>query len=98
MAVVRIGIRVKPGASRTRVGGSYGERADLIVAVNAPPVDGAANAAVLTALAKALGVRPGQLAVATGHTGRSKVVAVTVPDDDEVGLRERVQELLKADP
>jgi len=35
---VRIDIRVRPGASRTAVGGAYGDR--LVVAVGARAVDG----------------------------------------------------------
>ena len=42
VADLRVTVRVKPGASRTRVGGVYGE-GELIVAVNSPPVDGAAD-------------------------------------------------------
>lgn len=88
---VRITIRVKPGTSRTRVGGRYGDNA-LIVAVEARPVDGAANEAVLDALAEALGVRPHRVHLVQGHTARTKVV--TIETDDPDTLRERVRELL----
>jgi len=79
---VRIAIRVRPGASRTRVGGSHGGR--LVVAVNARAVDGAATAAALEALADALGVRPRHVALLAGATSRDKVVEVSddVVDDD----------------
>ena len=98
MAVLRIAVRVRPGASRTRVGGSYGDAMDLVVAVNAPPVDGAANAAVASAVAKALGLRPSRVSVVSGHTARSKVLAIEVDDGDEAAVRSTVQELLKAGP
>lgn len=91
MPSLRITIRVKPGASRTRVGGRYGDGA-LIVAVEARPVDGAANDAVRAAMAEALGLRPHQVDVVSGHTARTKVVSVQT--DDEQALRERVDELL----
>jgi uncharacterized protein YggU (UPF0235/DUF167 family) len=75
---VRITIRVRPGASRTRVGGRYGEQPDrqpaLVVAVTARAVDGAANAAVLVALARAFGVRPAQVRLLSGERARTKVV------------------------
>ena len=80
MATLRIGIRVKPGSSRARVEGAYGPENLLIVAVNAPPVDGAANEAVIKAVASAFGVRPRQVALVSGHTARSKVLDVEVPD------------------
>jgi len=94
MGEVRITVRVRPGASRTRVGGSYGEPPQLIVAVNAPPVDGAANEAVSAALADALGVIRRQVSIATGHSSRTKLVVVTVPDEDVPGLRATIALLL----
>lgn len=65
---MRITIRVKPGSSRTKVGGRYGDRA-LIVAVTAPTVDGRANDAVIEALAQALDCRRGDITIVSGHTG-----------------------------
>ena len=88
---MRVAIRVRPGASRTRVGGRYGER--LVVAVTARAVDGAATQAALTAVADALGVRPRHVTLVTGATSRDKVVDVddAVVDD---GLRVRLDDLL----
>jgi len=76
MTAIRLPIRVKPGSSRVRVGGSYGEPPALIVAVHAQPVDGQANAAVMQALSEALDVRPGQISVVSGHTSRTKIVEI----------------------
>jgi len=92
MASVRITVRVKPGASRTKVAGAYGEDRALVVAVNAPPVDGAANEAVVEALADALGVRKRDISITSGHTARTKVVAIET--SDESAVRQRVDELL----
>ena len=94
MGEVRIAVRVRPGASRTKVGGSYGDPAQLTVAVNSPPVDGAANEAVVRAVADALDVRPNRVVLASGQSSRSKVLAVTVEDGRESALLERVRELL----
>ncbi|MDO8731956.1 MAG: DUF167 domain-containing protein [Actinomycetota bacterium] len=91
---MRITLRVKPGASRARVGGSYGEPAVLIVAVHAQPVDGQANAAVIDALATALDVRRAEVSVVTGHTGRTKVVEIECAD--AAAVQARVDELLQA--
>jgi uncharacterized protein len=92
MAAVRIVVRVKPGSSRVRVGGSYGDDRQLVVAVNAPPVDGAANDAVLAAVTEALGVRRRQVVLVSGHTARTKVLEVD--SDDEAALRALVETLL----
>lgn len=96
MAEVRIAVRVKPGASRARVGGTYGEDA-LVIAVNAPPVDGAANEAVVAALAEALGVRPRMVRLVSGQSARTKVLAVEAGDDTAAVLA-RVAELKKDGP
>lgn len=69
---------MKPGASRTKVGGRY-DADTLIVAVNAPATDGRATEAALKALAKALGCRERNLQLVTGVTARTKVV--DIPDE-----------------
>ena len=90
----RVAVRVKPGASRTRVGGRYdgpyGQA--LIVAVTARPVEGQANEAVRRVLAEALGVRRSQLTIVSGESARDKVVAVTQPPP---GLSDRLAELIE---
>lgn len=94
MVEVRIAVRVRPGAARTKVGGSYGDPPQLAVAVVSPPVDGAANAAVVKAVAAALELRPARVTVVTGHTARSKVLALDVDDAAEPAMRARVRALL----
>ena len=44
--------------------------------VTAPPVDGAANAAVARLLARALGVSPSSISVVKGLQAREKIVEV----------------------
>ncbi|MDM7854217.1 DUF167 domain-containing protein [Cellulomonas alba] len=86
---MRVAIRVRPGASRTRVGGSHGDR--LVVAVSARAVDGAATEAALAALADALGVRRRHVTLVSGATSRDKLVEID--DDAAQGAAERVEEL-----
>ena len=69
-----IDIQVVPRASRNAVGPMIGDR--LRVAVTAPPVDGAANAAVIEALADAFGVRRSAVAIVRGERGRRKTVSI----------------------
>ena len=89
---LRVAVRVRPGASRTAVGGVRGEA--LVVAVSAPAVDGRATEAALRALADALGVRRRHVRLVTGATSRDKVVEI----DREAapGLDERVSRLRAA--
>lgn len=99
---MRFEIRVRPGASRTRVGGSHGGR--LVVAVSARAVDGAATEAALAAVAEAFGVRRRAVTLVRGATSRDKVVEInlggvtsggsTSSDADETDLASRLAELL----
>ena len=73
---MRLTVRVRPGASRTQVGGSYDGA--LVVRVGARAVDGAATAATLEALANELGVPRRSVVLVSGATNRTKVV--DVPD------------------
>ena len=83
---------MKPGASRAKVGGSYGDPAALVVSVHAQPVDGQANTAVIDALSAALDVRKADITVVAGHTGRTKILAIET--DDAALIQLRIEELL----
>jgi len=84
-------VRARPGASRTAVGGRYGDGDVLVVAVTAPAVDGRATDAVVAALAEAFGVRRADAELVSGATSRSKRVRVR---GDATALRARLTELL----
>lgn len=73
---MRVTLRVRPGASRTVVGGSYDGA--LVVKVPARAVEGQATEAVLRAVAAALDVRRREVELVSGATSRTKVV--DVPD------------------
>lgn len=84
-------VRVVPRARRAGPAGLHGDA--LKIAVTAPPVDGAANAAVLKLLAEALDVPRSSLRIVRGETGRDKVVEVTSLDAPT--LRARVRPLVE---
>jgi uncharacterized protein YggU (UPF0235/DUF167 family) len=90
-------VRVKPGASRTKIGGRYDGPygSAVVVAVNAPAVDGRATEAARKALASALRVRPGSLALRAGAASRDKLFTVADPPAD---LPERVAALRDGTP
>ncbi|MBI3745823.1 MAG: DUF167 domain-containing protein [Chloroflexi bacterium] len=71
---IRIQVRVTPRAGRDEVV-EVRDRM-LIVRVAAPPVDGAANAAVSAVIAEALGISRSSVQVVAGQSGRRKVVMV----------------------
>jgi uncharacterized protein (TIGR00251 family) len=67
-----VDVLVQPRAPRAKVGPIVGDR--LKVSVNAPPVDGQANDAVVRALAEALGIGRTAVEIVRGETGRRKTV------------------------
>ena len=79
-------VRVQPRAARDEI---VGWRADgaLAVRVAAPPVEGAANAAVGALLARALGVRGAAVEVVRGQRARDKLVRVAGLSAGEIRRR-----------
>ncbi len=71
---VVIDIAVKPRSPREGVGPVQADR--LVVSVNAPPVDGKANEAVIRVLAESLGVPRSSVTILRGETGRKKTVRI----------------------
>ena len=66
-------VRVHPRASRAR---TRWQGEVLEVWVNAPPVEGAANQAVLEAVAKEMGVRTSAVSLRSGARSRTKIFDV----------------------
>ena len=75
-----IEIRVRPNAKNNRVGGFVGDPPRLVVAVQAPAVDGKANEAVLKVLAKAFGVRARDISIVNGELARDKRLVIEGDD------------------
>lgn len=72
---VELAVRVVPGASRTKIVGTWG--AALRLAVAAPPQAGRANAAVIELLAATFGVRRGRVQILGGQRRPLKRVRIT---------------------
>lgn len=79
--MARLFVRVTPRAARDAVD-SFDAEGVLKVRVTAPPADGAANAAVVRVLAKALGIPSRDVVLVSGATSRQKVFEVPLPSGE----------------
>ena len=74
-AGVTLAVRVQPGAKKTAITGIYGEgdSAQLKIAVQAPPIEGRANEAVIAFLAATFDLPKHAVELVNGELSRSKV-------------------------
>jgi uncharacterized protein len=78
-------VQVVPRSSRNEMVGIHGDA--LRIRLRAPPVEGAANAALIAFLAETLGVRQRQVEILAGHTSRRKRVQVSGLGKEQVVQR-----------
>jgi uncharacterized protein len=72
---VVLDVHVIPRASVSALAGT--RHGALLVRLSAPPVEGAANAALIALLARLLGVPRGSIAIVSGAASRRKRVRIT---------------------
>jgi hypothetical protein len=75
---VTLAVRAQPGAKRTAIIGIFGEgpAAQLKIAVQAQPLEGRANAALVEFLAKLFTVPKSAVELASGELSRGKVFSL----------------------
>jgi hypothetical protein len=79
---VRFNVHVQPRASRTEIAGE--RDGALRVRLTAPPVDNAANEALVELLAKALRIARRDIRIVGGATSRRKVIEIDGVTADRV--------------
>jgi len=79
---VRVEVLIVPRASRTGVVGVHDDR--LKLQLQAPPVEGEANAALVALLAKGLGIRKADVEIRSGANGRRKTLVLRGVTEDAV--------------
>lgn len=74
-AGVTLAVRANPGAKKTAITGVYGEgpSAQLKIAVQSPPIEGRANAALIAFLADLFDLPKNKVELISGELSRSKV-------------------------
>jgi uncharacterized protein (TIGR00251 family) len=80
--MAEIEVRVIPRARRDEIGGERGGR--RLIRLTAPPVGGAANAALCRLVARRAGVPARRVSIVRGETSRDKVVRVEGLTADEL--------------
>lgn len=72
---VTLAVRAQPGAKKTTIIGVYGEGAEaqLKIAVQAPPVEGKANDALVRFLADTFSISKSSVTILSGELSRTKV-------------------------
>ena len=71
---VLLPVRVVPRASKNEIQGIHGDA--LKIRLQAPPVEGKANQALIRFLSETLDIPRAQISVASGETGRNKAVLI----------------------
>ena len=71
---VQLSIKLQPRASRQQIGGVHGK--ELKISVTAPPVDAAANRALLEFLAEILDLPRSSMELVRGQTSRHKTLFI----------------------
>ena len=79
---VTLSIRIQPRASKNEIVRMEG--GGLKIRLTAPPVDGAANEALVKFLARSLGVSKSQVEIVSGHTSRHKVIRIDGLSSEDV--------------
>ena len=79
---VRIAIHVQPRASRSEVAGAHGDA--LKIRLSAPPVDGAANEALVELLSARFAVPSRAVRILSGAQSRAKIVEIDGLTADDV--------------
>jgi uncharacterized protein (TIGR00251 family) len=74
-AGVTLAVHAQPGAKKTAITGVYGEgaTAQLKIAVQAPPLEGRANSALIAFLSKTFDLPKNKIELVSGELSRSKV-------------------------
>jgi uncharacterized protein (TIGR00251 family) len=79
---VILNIRVVPRAARSGYAGRHGD--DLLFRLNAPPVEGAANAELVEVLSEVFNVPKRNITIVSGEKSRNKRVSIDGIGADDV--------------
>ena len=82
---VILSLHVQPRSSKNQVAGEH--NGALKLRLTAPPVEGKANKAVISFLAKRLNLPKSAITIKSGHHSREKQVLITSSDEERIRKR-----------
>lgn len=89
-----IDVRVQPKSAKTAIIGMHGEA--LKIKLNAPPVEGKANKALIQLVAKLLRCPKSAVEIISGQTSRNKRLLIHIDRDTDVeSRRESLKKILR---
>jgi uncharacterized protein (TIGR00251 family) len=82
MPSVRVAVYIQPRAAKTEFAGVHGDSIKIRIA--APPVENAANRALIEFIAECLGIAKRRVRVVSGATSRKKVLEIDDVSADRI--------------
>jgi hypothetical protein len=79
---VTIAVRIQPRASKNGI--MRMEDGSLKIRLTAPPVDGAANEALIAYLSEALAISKSSIEIVSGHTAREKRIRICGVNKEDI--------------
>jgi hypothetical protein len=88
-----IDVRVQPKSSQNAIVGIHGEA--LKIKLNAPPVEGKANKALIQLVAKLLKCSKSNVEIVSGQASRNKRLLIHIHNNDDIeSLKESLKKIL----
>lgn len=96
MMAIKLTVYVQPGAKKTTIAGMHGEH--LKISLNAPPVDGAANQALIKFIAECLAIKMKDIQLIRGEKSRIKTLELTSSKLDDKNTDSLLSMLIQKKP
>lgn len=93
---IKLTVYVQPGAKKTTIVGMHGEH--LKISLNAPPVDGAANLALIKFIAECLAIKMKDIRLIRGEKSRIKTLELTSSKLDDKNTDSLLSMLIQKKP
>lgn len=81
-AAATLSVRIQPRSSKNGI--VLMENGGLKIRLTAPPVDGAANEALVKFLSEVLSIAKSQIEIVSGHTAKNKIVKISGMNDADI--------------